>query len=70
VLRNTGQREPGIPAGSAAVYASYAAAAHRRRYPAHHPHRRVRPVVPVAVSRTTPVAAFADVQNKQRHPIE
>jgi hypothetical protein len=29
-----------------------------------------RPAVRVPVSRTTSVAAFADVQNKQRHPIE
>ncbi len=29
-----------------------------------------RPAVRVAVSRTMSVAAFAEVQNKQRHPIE
>jgi hypothetical protein len=29
-----------------------------------------RPAVRVPVSRTMSVAAFADVQNKQRHPIE
>jgi hypothetical protein len=28
------------------------------------------PAVRVTVSRTTSVAAFAEVQNKQRHPIE